>query len=130
MIGFDTNILIRFFTGDDNGKLQKVRALLQAHRGETYYVNHMTLCEMVWVLRSTYRYSKEHIGEALAFITQSEALVVEHAETVLQALEIFDENNVDFADLLIGLHNKIAGCSTTLTFDKQAAKLDEFMLLA
>ena len=39
------------------------------------------------------------------------------------------ENSIDLSDLLIAHHAKYSGCTSVITFDKRAAKLDLFELL-
>lgn len=49
-------------------------------------------------------------------------LRVQDAETVWQALRIFESGKADFADCLIERMANAAGCARMVTFDKQAAK--------
>ncbi len=42
------------------------------------------------------------------------------------ALDIFSTTRADFADCLIGVLNRRAGCATTYTFDRRAAATAEF----
>jgi len=41
----------------------------------------------------------------------------------------WDENTADFADCIIGAHNRRLGCRVTATFDSAAAKLPAFVAL-
>jgi predicted nucleic-acid-binding protein len=47
---------------------------------------------------------------------------LEQEATVRQALSLFRKSNADFADCLISLSARAAGCSKTVTFDKIAAR--------
>ena len=49
-------------------------------------------------------------------------LRVQDAETVWQALRIFESGKADFADCLIERMASTGGCERMVTFDKQAAK--------
>jgi len=46
------------------------------------------------------------------------------------ALDAFASGSADFADYLIAALDREAGCETTLTFDKTAAKIRGFSLLS
>ena len=64
MTGVDTNVLVRFFAADDEPQTQSVSRFLKASRvaGEQVFVSAFVLCETCWVLRSTYRKSKNSIS--------------------------------------------------------------------
>jgi predicted nucleic-acid-binding protein len=47
--------------------------------------------------------------------------VVQDAETVWQALRLFEQSKADFADCLVERMAAAAGCVRTVTFDKAAA---------
>jgi predicted nucleic acid-binding protein len=78
--GLDTNILVRYLTQDDPDQSGKVtRAMEEATRsGEPLFVNHIVLCELVWVLEAVYRLPKPKILSALEHILRTW-----HLETVL-----------------------------------------------
>jgi len=52
--------------------------------------------------------------------------VIEGEPLVRTALVAFAASSADFADALIGEVNRAAGCSSTATFDRKAARLDGF----
>jgi predicted nucleic-acid-binding protein len=54
-------------------------------------------------------------------ILGSRQLLVKDAETVWQALRLFEQGKADFADCLIERCASAAGCSRTVTFDKDVA---------
>jgi predicted nucleic-acid-binding protein len=55
---------------------------------------------------------------------------VAQRDQVAAALQSFETGGAGFTDHLIAALNRSAGCSTTLTFDKSAARSPEFTLLA
>ncbi|WP_231555820.1 PIN domain-containing protein [Rickettsia hoogstraalii] len=67
MIGIDTNILIRYLTGDY--KVQSIKAieLIEKYSGKenSIFINNIVICELVWVLERGYKYSKEQIISVL-----------------------------------------------------------------
>lgn len=94
--------------------------------GAPAFVNHVVLCEAAWVLARTYRYSRRQIHDALATILATSAFVVPERDLVEEAMRIFRATRADFADVLLGVLNRHAGCATTFTFDRRAAATAEF----
>ena len=88
-------------------------------------VNHVVLCEAVWTLARSYRYSREQIADAVAAILATPEFRVLERVPVEEALQIFQTSRADFADALIGVLNRRAGCATTYTFDRRAAEMAE-----
>jgi len=58
----------------------------------------------------------------------TEEFAFENQELLWLALSQYNQNNLDFADALIGEINKELGCIDTLTFDKGALKSTNFKL--
>ena len=56
-------------------------------------------------------------------------LYIEHKGAIELALNFAKENTFDISDLLIGCIAKTCECTTTLTFDKKAAKSTIFELI-
>lgn len=132
MIGIDTNILLRLVLEDDEEQVTIARSAMvkAASEGRLCFINHIVLVEFVWVLESGFRKSRADIAFTLQTILDSEGFIVENREAVEKALLYFKEGAYDFPDALIAVDNRSQGCSTTLTFDRKAARLPEFQLPA
>jgi len=132
MIGIDTNVLIRYLVQDHKEQSAAAnRAIEQSHRTRTQiFLNHVVLSELVWVLSRAYKLSKEEIASLLESILLTAQFEFEHKNIVWAALAEYRAKPVDFSDALIGLTNRSQHCSTTLTFDKHAAKIEAFKLIA
>lgn len=128
MIGVDTNVLVRHLVGDDPAQTPKARALLAARCtvDDPGYVNRIVLCELVWVLGRGYRYDRITIAGALEQLLNAAELQIEDREAALGALAAYRTSKADFADCLMGLLNRAAGCEHTMTFDRDAIALPEF----
>jgi predicted nucleic-acid-binding protein len=122
MIGLDTNVLVRYVTGDDAAQsaaaVRIMHSLASDHQG---FVSLLVMAEMVWVFESAYGFEKKEILQVLETLLQSKELVIESSEIVWQSLRCFAGSNADFADCLIERSGHAAGCEHTLTFDKTAA---------
>ncbi|MFL5335421.1 MAG: PIN domain-containing protein [Geminicoccaceae bacterium] len=128
MIGLDTNVLVRVLADEDDPAADRARAFLVSLQdiSEAVWVNHVVLCELAWVLRSTRRFSRAEIADLIDHLLATRPLQVADAELVATALQIFRGTRLDFADALIGVLNRRAGCATTYTFDRAAAETADF----
>jgi predicted nucleic-acid-binding protein len=90
------------------------------------YINHIILCEIVWVLQRCYDVKKQQVREIIEGLLTTKQFIVENVEVAWKAVRAFDANNADFCDALIGQANTHSGCEHTVTFDKKAASLPGF----
>ncbi len=130
MIGLDTNVLVRLLVEDDRRQSGRAAGVLrEACTAESPgYVNHIVLCELVWVLQARYRFGRAAIAGTVKALSQSSDVRLENPAAVRRALDSFVAGSADFADCLVGILNREAGCGTTLTFDRAAAALPDFKL--
>ncbi|WP_419938812.1 PIN domain-containing protein [Candidatus Palauibacter sp.] len=132
MIGLDTNILVRFITGDDPELAATATRLIES-RCTVESPGHVcvpVLIELVWVLRRGYRYEKNAVTEVVRQLLGAAELIVEDSEIVRLALRDYESGGADFADYLIGRSNRASGCASTYTFDRRAARSSLFELSA
>lgn len=116
MIGLDTNVLVRYLTGDDEQQWQRAADLIQ--QNQPCFIANIVLCELVWVLKgANYRFQKEEIVKALEAMLHSAAFEFENRSTVDQALQGYKQGKADFSDYLIGAVSRQAGCTETASFD-------------
>jgi predicted nucleic-acid-binding protein len=83
-----------------------------------------------WVMSSAYELDRDQLIAALERLLRARELVVEQAGVVWKALRTFKAANVDFAHCLIERSAAAAGCESTMTFDRAAAKGAGMTLLA
>lgn len=131
MKGLDTNVLVRYLVRDEPAQERAALRFIEsaAERGEPILVNAVVLCELVWVLRSSYGYSKDDVAGAVEKILSAEQLEVEDVDAAWLALGDFRGGRADFADCLIGRRNLRLGCETTATFDGRLRGIPGFELL-
>lgn len=128
MIGVDTNIVARFLLRDDEEQRARAHRLLASQKQEAL-VDDLTLAEIAWVLRHRAGASAGTIAKALNALTINEKLRVSDVALVETACAESLEHGLGIADALIGARNRAAGCDTTYTFDKRAARSDLFELV-
>lgn len=128
MIAIDTNVLLRVLLDDDAPQARTARELLaaRADSGQPAFVNRIVLCEAVWTLVSGYRYSRQQVRTAIELLLAAPAVRLEDHAAVEKALTLYDVGGLGFADALIGVVNRRAGCDTTYTFDRRAAETADF----
>ena len=132
MIGLDTNVLVRYIVQDDQAQSALATKCIEegADAGEMFYLNHVVLCELVWVLKRCYNAQPDAIGRVLEQLLRTAHFRIEDLEPVWRALKEYRNSSADFADCLIAQQNRAAECTETLTFDQATAKAASFRLLA
>jgi len=123
MIGLDTNVLLRLFIDDDAAQCQRARAFVDAaSEDEPCLVNLVVLVEFVWALSKPLRQPKQEVIKYLDGLLQSDDLAIERKAAALAALAAYRSGAADFSDYLLAEVNSGLGCSSTATFDGEAAK--------
>lgn len=121
MICLDTNVLLRWLVEDDPDQWQLADAVISSCSPERPgFVTEVTTTELVWVLRSVYRYPKAQVLDMVEDLLSSSDLEFDDGESVWQAL-LHARHGADFADALIAETARLYGCEETVTFDQGAA---------
>lgn len=130
MIGLDTNILVRYFVQDDPVQSQTATEIVEQRLTEQNpgFISIVVMTETVWVLDRAYRFAATVIATAVERMLQADVFVVEREAQVFRAMIVLREGLGSFADALISALAFDAGCSATLTFDREAARLPGFRL--
>ncbi len=116
MRAVDTNVVVRFLTGDDPRQAARARAVI-GH--EPVFIPRTVILETEWVLRAVYDLPPDRVIPALRALAGLPDIAVEGAPLVARALD-WAETGLDFAD---ALHLAAAAdCATFLTFDKRLAR--------
>ena len=131
MTGVDTNVLVRYLVQDEPVQAKAATHLIEdeCSRENPGFLNHLVLCETVWVLDGCYNQSKEVLIRTVEQLLRVAELRIESSHVVWKALEDYREGQADFADYLLSRINEAQGCSTTVTFDRAAGKSSGFTLL-
>jgi len=132
MIGIDTNLLVRLVVNDNERQSLAVERFIQQHSSADApcYISNIVLVETVWVLETAYGYDRAKVADALVVLLEVEQFDFDSPKEVAAAVQDFRRGGADFADCLLGRMNLFTGCEHTVTFDRKAAKLPGFKLLA
>lgn len=128
MIGLDTNVLARYLVRDDASQLAAAIRLIERRltEDEPGFVSGVVLAELSWVLRRSYRWSAARVVAAIEILVDADVLVVEHEGEAAEAIAMVRAGRGEFADAFITAIAEQAGCSQTLTFDRDALRLPGF----
>lgn len=128
MIGIDTNVLVRHLVQDDLRQARKATQVItqRCTRDDPGFINRIVLCELVWVLESAYGYPKDTVVAVLEKLLRTSQLKIEDAQSAWTAFRMYQKGKADYADCLLGVTNRQAGCDSTVTFDQAAMKLEGF----
>ncbi len=130
MIALDTNVLVRFLVQDDPAQAALAnRVMADLSEVEPGFIGREVLLEFVWVLERAYGYSRQDIAAALVGLLSARDLVIEAADDVGAAAEVYREGGFGFADMMIAAAARRAGAKELVTFDRKASQLPRVRLL-
>ena len=117
----DTDVLIRFLTGDDPAKQAEADALLQqvANGQLTIAAPDTVIADAVYVLSSPrlYKLPRTQVQALLSPLVRLRHLRIQNRRQVLRALDLYGSTNLDFGDALIVASMEQAGSDTLYSYD-------------
>ena len=122
----DTNLFIRFFTGDSDNQSQESKKFLdQVSKGKyELFVCDLIVAEIIYVLESIYHLDRNEVVEKILAIAETDNTIIENRQVILGALDLYEEKNIDFIDAYLASHSIKNNCDTVFTFDKDFRKID------
>jgi len=117
MLAIDTNLIVRYLTGDHPSQSAQAKALIDS---EDVFVCTTVLLETEWVLRSVYTFAAPQLAKALRAFAGLPHVTIEDAAEDAQALDWMDGGS-DFAD---ALHvSKAHSCDAFVSFDQRFGRI-------
>jgi predicted nucleic acid-binding protein len=115
----DTNILLRYFTKDDEEKARKALALLQrVERGEEQVETSLpVIFETVFTLQRHYHVPLPQIKALLLPILQMRGLRLPSKTLCMAALDLFVEHNISYADAFNAAYMQNRGITEVYSWD-------------
>ena len=131
MIGLDTNVILRYLLQDDVKQARQANQMIERRLSAQNpgFINLATVLEVVWVLRSLLRQTPIEIAAHIENLLAADTLQVQNEQQVFEAVFALKRGTGEFEDALIGALNAWAGCASTMTFDRKAARLAYFQLI-
>lgn len=123
----DANVILRFLTKDPADQARQSAALFDAvDQGDIALVlDEIIVAEVVWVLQSFYEFPRDEIAATLQDLVAHEGMEAENKHGLLEALRLFADKNVDFADALTAVHMADEGVREIYSFDRHFDRLGE-----
>jgi predicted nucleic-acid-binding protein len=119
MRAIDTNVLVRLITRDDARQAAAAESFVE----HGAWVSVVVLVEASWVLSTVYELSARDLSKAIEMLLQHRDLVIQDAEAVAGALDLFRAKPaLGFSDCLILQLARKAGHLPLGTFDRRLAK--------
>jgi predicted nucleic acid-binding protein len=122
----DANIILRFLTKDPPPMAEAALKIFEEakHGKMSLLIIPITVAEVVWVLESFYDYPKEKIAETMTQFLSCEGLEVESLDLLLEALNLYYEKNLDFADALLATTALRKKIPTIYSFDQHFNRIN------
>ncbi|UCH97946.1 MAG: PIN domain-containing protein [Candidatus Aminicenantes bacterium] len=119
-IFIDTNILLRYLTGDDPIKYERCRDLFKRvlEKKILLLTSDMVIAELIWTLHSFYNVSKEEIIEKVTIMINTPNLKILNKKLLSEALVLFSQENIDYIDAYNAVFMKNKGCTQIFSYDK------------
>jgi predicted nucleic-acid-binding protein len=128
MIALDTNVLLRFITGDEPVVAAAVRRFLQQQQAPLF-ISTVVLIEMVWTLQKRYKFSRASLVATLTTLLRHPQVYFSDKPLLQRTLADYSAGNADFADYFIRNDAQQQGASPLYTLDKTAAAEQGFVAL-
>ena len=130
MIGLDANVIVRYLAQDDVVQSLKATQLIESLSKETPgFIAMVSIVELIWVMQGCYKATKVECVSILKALLQTQTIIIENTDIVIKTLQIYSNANADFADCLIKRCANQAKCSCVMTFDINAAKNANMLMI-
>src|SRR5437879_4173378 len=117
----DTNVLVRLLTGDDARQTAAADRFIE----RTAWVPLLALVETTWVLRRIYKFGPRKVAAAVEMLLKHTHLVLQDADVVAMALELFRSRPaLGFSDCMMLHVARKAGHLPLGTFDSALGKIE------
>lgn len=128
----DTNVIVRYLVRDDEEQWKIANQLLNSivEASDVCLINNIVLCELIWVLRSSYKLNRSVLINTLEKLLKTNVFVFENKAAAWWAVQQMKQGNADFSDYLIARLNQQQGCTETVTFDTKLQGIKGIQLLA
>lgn len=122
----DTNVFLRYLVNDIPDQADACEAIFRnAIAGkEALFITDLVLAEIVWVLESYYGLDRKTIREKVEKVLNTRNLECAGREIVLNALALYEEKGIDYADAYNACILKINAITEVYSYDKHYDRVD------
>ena len=121
----DTNVFLRFLTGDHARMAADSRRLIErAEAGDMLLqTSHLALAEIVWTLDTQYRVARKEIAGMVRDLLALQSLRVDQKEMLREVVDRYESTNVDFVDAYHAVDLRQRGFERIVSYDKDFDRL-------
>jgi predicted nucleic-acid-binding protein len=121
MRAVDTNVLVRLITRDNDKQVASAERFIEGGA----WVSVLALAEAAWVLGTLYDQSAADVASAVELLLRHKDLVLQDADAVEEALELFRARpSLGFSDCLMLHLARKAGHLPLGTFDRALGRVE------
>jgi len=127
----DTNILLRFFTRDDERKAQcALNLLMKVERGEEKVItSSLVIFETVYTLQSFYKVPRQRIKDQVLSIISMRSLSLPDKSLYYQAFDLYVTKNISFADAFNAAYMLAEKVPNIYSWDRDFDKIEGIVRL-
>jgi predicted nucleic-acid-binding protein len=118
----DTNLIIRFLTGDSVVQARKVRDLLKNSSKGSLEISDVVLAEIVYVLTSVYGLSRADIVEKISLLIELDSIAC-NKRLLRKTLDLFNSFPISFIDAYLSALVLTEKNTRLYTFDRKLLKI-------
>ncbi len=117
----DTNIIIRLAVKDDDKQREAcIRLLERAKKRELMLcILPVAVLETVWILEKYYKLPKKKVRDFIEALLNTPEITCEMQNVFKQAIVVYEEKNIKFADAVIGYWGLEKNLNIIYTYDKK-----------
>ena len=127
----DTNILLRYFTRDDEQKAQRaLNLLMRVEQGEEKVItSSLVIFETVFTLQSFYKVPRQRIKELILPIISLRGLQLPDKNLYYHTFDLYTTKNISFADAYNAAYMLSEKVSTIYSWDTDFDKIEGIVRL-
>ena len=117
----DTNIIIRLAVQDVDKQREACIKLLERAKNKelTLYVLPVAILETVWILEKYYKLPRKKVRDFVEALLNTPEIVCDMQNVFKQAIAVYEEKNIKFADAVMGYWGLAKGTSEVYTYDEK-----------
>lgn len=117
----DTNLIVRFLINDSPKQADKVERLLK-NPSEVLILTDVVTAEVIYVLQSNYKFSKDQTVDKLYKLIQNSNLIC-HKELIFNTLFTYLNYNISFIDAYLTAYVELNRLEGIYSFDEGLDKI-------
>lgn len=127
----DANVILRLVTDDPPDMAEQAADLFRrVDEGKLeIIVDEVVILETIWVLSSYYGFTPLQIAPLMRTFLVSKGILCEQKIELLQALALYDDKNIDFADALLAIKMMKLGVRDIYSFDRHFERVESIRRL-